>query len=207
MTSPTGDAVQDGIQTLLTVTVAAAGLWLAHNYRRQLKSKIADRMLIAYPELWELTAVSDLNREPPMTDDESRQLAQEMMIWYYANGNGMLMSSTTRAFFFAVRGNLVAPLQNLKPASLRTAPAGTEGPTADLRLTCIRSRQLSVLRTLLKTDMAVYFGTRHLRKLRRDEWELLLLCGMARNPVARIRAGRWLAKRLERTPCFCGQCG
>ncbi|MFF0415352.1 hypothetical protein ACFYUY_33575 [Kitasatospora sp. NPDC004745] len=188
------------------MAVAAAGLWLAHNYRRQLKGKLTERMLAAYLELWELTAVSDLNREPPMTDEESRQLAEEMMTWYYANGNGMLMSPKTRALFFTVRGNLVAPVQNLQPASVRTAPAEVEGPTAGLRITCIRARQLSVLRTRLKTDMAMYFGARHLRKLRRDEWELLRLCGMARNPVARIRASRWLAKRLERTPCFCGQC-
>ena len=41
-----------------TIFLGLVGLWLAHNYRRQIRLKLAERQVDAYVSLWKLTAIA-----------------------------------------------------------------------------------------------------------------------------------------------------
>jgi hypothetical protein len=65
--------------------------------------------------------------------------------WYFASGNGMLLTAPTLAMYLVAKRRLAA--------SLAAARAG-EG---DWNIECVsRMRELSLLRTQMKSDVAIY---------------------------------------------------
>jgi hypothetical protein len=71
------------IQVAGTVFVGLAGLWLAHNYRRQVRLKLADRQADSYLSLWKLTAVATPERTAPLDKVECHELRDRMNRWYH----------------------------------------------------------------------------------------------------------------------------
>ena len=97
-----------------------AGLWLAQNYRRQIRLKLADRQADSYLGLWKLTALVTPEHMTPLNDVECQELRDRMNRWYHDDGNGMFMSPVTRNLFLGLRSNLVCPIDSMKPAVLGT---------------------------------------------------------------------------------------
>lgn len=79
------------IQNALVGFVGLVGLWLGHNYRRQLRLQLTEHVLSAYRNLWQVTGLSPSDRLSTMTPAERQQLAAAMDDWYYAQGQGMLL--------------------------------------------------------------------------------------------------------------------
>lgn len=50
-----------------TIFLGMVGLWLAYNYRRQVRLKLADRQVDAYMALWQITAIAAHTRISPLT--------------------------------------------------------------------------------------------------------------------------------------------
>jgi hypothetical protein len=59
-------------QAVATVFLGLVGLWLAHNYRRQIRLKLAERQVDSYIRLWKLTASATPERTTPL-DHVERQ--------------------------------------------------------------------------------------------------------------------------------------
>src|SRR5688572_343592 len=98
-------------QTAAVVFLGLVGLWLAHNYRRQVRLKLAERQVESYLRLWMLTGVGTPERRTPMDAGERESLYQAMVRWYFDDGDGLFLSPRTRDLFVGVRSNLVCPIK------------------------------------------------------------------------------------------------
>jgi len=75
-------------QVLATAFLGVAGLWLAHNYRRQVKVVLAERQLDAFLQLWKLTVTAMPDRPTPLDGEERKALGDAMTAWYFSDGYG-----------------------------------------------------------------------------------------------------------------------
>jgi hypothetical protein len=160
----------DWIIGAATVVVTAVGLWLANSYRRQISLKLGQTRLEAYSRLWEITGVAAPTRLDGWGDngylrlDERRDPWAAMTDWYYANGGGMLLTAITKEVYLNVKHNLVCEPSDLRPAHLAGQinkalglPGGHE--LDDQVRGTLAIRLISLLRTQLKSDLAIYGPT------------------------------------------------
>jgi hypothetical protein len=189
-----------------TVFLGFVGLWLAHNYRRQIRLKLAERQVDSYMRLWSLTAVATPELSAPLDRNARRQLYDEMVKWYFADANGVFLSAATRNMFVAVRSNLVRPVAEMQPPSLASELTCLSGEDAERRRGCVSIRQASLLRTQLKTDLAMHTGFDYFSALRPDDRAFPRNCGLSlwRRPW---RPRLFLSPaRKGPNPCVCGLC-
>ncbi|PWI13451.1 hypothetical protein DI272_04360 [Streptomyces sp. Act143] len=139
----------------VTAYVASLGAHLAHDFRRQLDLKTAERRLQAYAALWALFRVASPTRTQPMDDAERYDLHQKVTDWYYADGNGMLLTDRTLMLYLKAKANLTCPVEELFPPSLRARAPKDPSVLAPWRGD-LSQKQLSLLRTQMKVDLAIY---------------------------------------------------
>jgi hypothetical protein len=170
------DPLSNWIDIAVTVGLGLVGLYFAHGYRHQRKLRLAEARRSAYAQLWELMGVAAPTRldttgpQGGLSADERGTLFEAMTAWYYRNGNGMLLEPTSRAIFFGAKHNLTCPDDQLKPPEvLSSFPSGVG---VDQKRGCLSIRQLSLLRTQLMSDLAIY-GTPTVRQLREHERDFL----------------------------------
>lgn len=183
--------------------LSAVGLWIAHSFRRQMRLKLTDQLYAAYAALWELTGRLPTFTNQLACSEQRRELSRAMGNWYYEGGHGLLMPASTRKLFFVIMQNLVVPANAVLPLGLRRRLLSLPDEQREAVLTCACIRFLSLLRSQLKEDMAIYGGLRRNRdrgSRLEDERELELACGI---PVGR----RATAARPSTTPCLCRTCG
>jgi hypothetical protein len=150
------------LQLLATLFLGLIGFYLAHNLRRQLMLRITDKRLEAYASLWSLTEVASPTRlkEPnprPLDRTEREQLFKELTSWYYKDGNGMLLGKNTRNLYLGVKDNLICPLDEFQPKSVRQRLCALHAqPRIEKERGKLAIHQLSLLRTRMKADLAVY---------------------------------------------------
>jgi hypothetical protein len=140
----------DVAQLVITSVLAAIGLNLAHSYRNQQRLRIAERRLDAYAKLWELTEVASptrvtnvsVDRQGPLRQEEARKLYQQMIHWYYASGNGLLLPKSTKQLYHQVKERL-----GVYAVSDQSLPDG-DG------VRCMQ--ELGVLRAQMRLDLDVY---------------------------------------------------
>ncbi|MEV4313859.1 hypothetical protein [Actinocrispum sp. NPDC049592] len=194
------------IQAAGTVLLGLVGLWFAHNYRRQIRLKLAERQVESYMRLWGLTALASPFRDTPLDAAERRQLFDDMSKWYFDDGDGILMSTASRDLFVVVHTNLGCPLGTVKPSGLAEQLAALPPAEAERRRGCALVRQVSLLRTQLKSDLAMHVGVNYFPELLADDRAFLASCGLsARRRPWRRRALR-RPDRTAVTPCVCGSC-
>jgi hypothetical protein len=171
------------VVTAIGVVVTAVGVWFAHNYRRQVTLKLSETRLEAYSCLWQISGVAAPTRLDGWGDDgylqldERRDLWAAMTDWYYANGGGMLLTATTKDVYLSVKHNLICKSSDLRPAGLAGRINGQLGLSTGLDLDdkvrgTLAIRLISLLRTQLKSDLAIY-GATYSGKL--DEYERFFL--------------------------------
>jgi len=94
-----------------------------------------------------------------------------MIRWYCRVGNGMLLPEPTSSVYLNAKKNLVCDERDLVPCHvLRLLPA--EMPPDDKR-GCMSIRQLSLLRTQMKSDLTIY-GLPYSIELSRADRDFLL---------------------------------
>jgi hypothetical protein len=188
-------AVATVFGALLTASVTAIGLYLAQSYRRQIQLCMADRRMESYARLWALTEIASPTRTQfggdPLTETERHELHNKMTSWYYETGNGMLLNSRTREVYLVTKSNLICPIDQLEPRVLGRQLTGSEQERQRQR-GAISMRQLSLLRTQIKTDLAIYGRTFH-RRLDATDEAFLAYCGV--NP----REQPWRSSRRRMT--------
>ena len=194
------------IQAASTIFLGLVGLWLAQNYRRQVRLKLADRQADSYLCLWKLTALATPERTTPLSDVECQELRDRMNHWYHDDGNGIFMSPTTRDLFLGLRSNLVCPIGSMKPTVLGTELATLPKDEAERRRGCIVIRQASLLRTQLKNDVSMHFGLATYSDLRPEDRAFLRSCGIStwRRPWRSKLFGPSVPPRHH--ACLCDMC-
>ena len=199
-------AVVSWTQAIGTIFLSLVGVWLAHNYRRQVRLKLAERQLDSYLRLWTLIALATPERATPLDCLERQKLYDELVRWYFDDGHGIFVSQATRDLLVAFRSNLTCPVDSIKPAILAREIARLPESDAERRRGCVSIRQASLLRTQLKTDLTVRFGFRYYSDLRPDDRAFLRSCGLSlwRRP--------WRPRLVHSSgragvnPCVCGIC-
>jgi len=194
-----------------TLFVTAVGIWLAYSYSRQMALKLSETRREAYSRLWDISGVAAPTRLDGWGDDgyllleERRDLWAAMTDWYYADGGGMLLTATTKDVYLKVKHNLICESSDLRPAGLANRihkeiclPAGHD-LDEKVRGT-LAIRLISLLRTQLKSDLAIY-GATYSGELNDYERFFLLRSGVNLRSKAWAEAAgfsprwRWLRRR------------
>jgi hypothetical protein len=151
----------DWVDLAATVALGVVGLWLVHSISRRVKAevalKVAEKRFDAYARLWAQTepanAMRALVTEGPIPDDELRRLYDAMTTWYFANGDGMLLSPPSRQIYLKAKKNLVCPPDHFIPASAREAVVRDPAERSHRAI-----RQLSLLRAQMRADLQIFAG-------------------------------------------------
>ncbi|MGR6320663.1 hypothetical protein Q2K19_22495 [Micromonospora soli] len=116
-----------------------------------------------------------------LTLGERQALDRRLMDWYYRDGNGMLLESATHQIFLTAKHNLTCRTSQLRPTGLMELLPETM--SGDQKRGCLAIRQLSLLRTQMKVDMAIY-GRPYVADLTDHEVAFLRQCriGLRRRP-------------------------
>jgi len=183
------------------------GLWLGNSYRRKVRSDTTTLLLGCYVTLWEVTGrVGSPEVREPMTERARLELSADLDRWYFEKGAGLILPWRTRELFFFIRNNLRRPRSEILPASLASAIVQLSDLDADLRHSCVLRRQLSLLRSQMKADLALYRTDQHLKRRPADEREVLKMCHLYRPTLALIGRLPLAGSRTARTTCACGMC-
>jgi hypothetical protein len=142
--------------------LGAAGLYfvnsLGRKNRQEIQAKVADQRFEAYAALWVETKLAAgirvLTGEGPLTQAERKQLAERLTTWYYAKGNGMLLSEDTRKIFIEAKHNLIREPNALRPLSLSQTVRDSSDPDSVWGAASLR--QISLLRNSMRADLAIY---------------------------------------------------
>jgi hypothetical protein len=82
---------------------------------------------------------------------DRRQLFDDLTNWYYRDGNGLLLSQDARNIYLTAKANLVCAPDKFLPAKARVEVAKDDSERDRLIV-----RQLSLLRTAMRGDIAIY---------------------------------------------------
>jgi hypothetical protein len=139
----------DVVQLVITTALAVIGLYLAHSLTRQQRLKIAEQRIDVYRKLWGEMVVARPSRvDPPenwtpLAPTEAAELHKAMTKWYFENGHGMLLPHDTREMYLEAK-------KRLGEYALQDSESDWEA--AGKR----RMRDLSLLRTQMKSDLRIY---------------------------------------------------
>lgn len=166
-------------EVIIAAFLGIVGIIIANSMRRQIMLKITDSRLRAYAALWQVMEVASPTRlessEPkPLTKQEREELHEKLSSWYYKNGNGMLLTEKTRNLYLCVKHNLICRDEKIEPKKIWYEIENT-GNIIEIRGR-ISIRQLSLLRTQMKTDLKIY-GSYFYKNLELNDKLLLEHCG------------------------------
>jgi hypothetical protein len=192
-------------QLVGTIFLGLVGLWLAYNYRRQVRLKLADRQVDAYMALWKITAIAAHTRTTPLDRAEQQKLYNEMTRWYHNDANGIFISMRSRNLFLAYQHNLICSIDDMQPAMLAKQLASISKVDAERRRGCMNCRHANLLRNQLKDDLVLHSGFVLYYKSRSDDRTFLRSCGLSpwRHPWRSYRPG-W--RNVRTSICVCGMC-
>jgi hypothetical protein len=177
----------DALALVITSAITLVGLYLAHNLRRQQRLRIAEQRVTAYRQLWNLMEIARPSRlDPcdgmgPMTRQEASKLYHNITAWYFDAGNGMMLTDATAKMYLGAKSRL---------AQFAAVDGDADDPQWRKRSER-RIRELSLLRTQMKSDLAIY-GRFYPGSLDADDERFVRSCGLdpkrwARPPLARLR--------------------
>ena len=177
-------AITSFVDLFLKLILGIIGLYLAHSIGRHVALRISEKRLQAYSALWEVTKDASPTRledggEGPLSYGERKALHDKLQTWYYESGNGMLLAKGTRKMFLTVKDNLVLPASKLNPESFSTEVEKAKENEVDTIRGKRSIRQLSLLRTRMKSDFRI-FGIPYGEELTASDKEFLRHCGEKR---------------------------
>jgi hypothetical protein len=154
------------------------GLWLAHNYRRQIRLKLAKRQVDAYVDLWKLTAGATPSQTTSLDQIQRQELYESITDWYYREGNGIFVPVVTRNLLLAYRSNLICPVEQMMPSVVAERLAQLPGVEAERCRGCISARHAILLRNQLKNDLDLHSSfVLYPNELHPDDVAFLKSCG------------------------------
>lgn len=176
--------ILESIQILVTLFLGGVGIYFAHNYIRHLKMKTIENKIVAYKRLWSILKMSSPMRKKDwhfgkytglLTLEERQSLYKKMSSWYYDDGNGIFLGDSARKMYLNSKQNLLCSFDELKPAVLQKNINRDIFKTDQYR-SDLAVEQLSLLRHMLRTDLAVY-GNVHFKEMSKLETLFIEGCG------------------------------
>jgi hypothetical protein len=155
----------------VTAVLGLGGLYVGNSIHRktraEIESKVAERRLEAYYELWKkMKDAAPIRREDarPFDEDSRSRLYDQLTHWYFEEGNGMVLGEDTRRIYLRAKENLICDRDDLRPSSLRQCSQQAAAPNENdtdlkgdaLDRARLSMRQLSLLRTSMRADLLVY---------------------------------------------------
>ena len=70
------------VAVVLAAMITGAGAYVGVSLRRQLRTRVSERRLIAYAALWQVTRKAAPSRQDSLTEAERMELFEEMTSWY-----------------------------------------------------------------------------------------------------------------------------
>ena len=160
-------AWSDWATVVVTGGLGLAGLYFANSVKRRarqdLDREVAEKRFAAYGAMWthmmQASPMSAVELAAPSRSDEQHdarpldrdQLFKDLTDWYYRDGNGMLLSRDARNIYLTAKANLVCAPDKFLPAKARAAVASDDAERDRLTV-----RQLSLLRTAMRGDLAIF---------------------------------------------------
>ena len=143
-------------------------------------------------------------------------MRDDMLRWYYDEGNALFLSTAARDLFMAVQSNLTCPVELIRPPTLAAELAALSEAAAERRRGCVCIRHLLLLRIQLKADLNLNLGRAYYNSPHSIDRDFLLSCGLSlwRRPwrgrywfepgrvPRRLRSARGLFTGF----CACGIC-
>jgi hypothetical protein len=169
------------VDLILKLAIALLGFYFAHSLSRQVALRVSERRLGAYSALWQITGVASPARlkeggAGPLNSRERQLLHDKLAMWYYSEGNGMLLANGTRTMFLKVKDNLVRAPNELEPTSFSTEVLKAGLDQSEVIRGKRAIQQLSLLRTRMKADLGV-FGIHYGGGLTDTDKDFLKDCG------------------------------
>jgi hypothetical protein len=65
--------------------------------------KLADQLVDSYRALWTLTAAATVTRTTPLDHSERQKMRDDMLRWYFKEGNALFLSAPARDLFMAAQ--------------------------------------------------------------------------------------------------------
>ena len=155
---------------LATLALTGVGIWFANSYRRKMEVGLAESRREAYAGLWLISGLAAPTRldakgiEGHLSSEERCHIWGLMTDWYYRDGNGMLLVEGSKTLYLNAKNNLVSSTEYLKPRGLANAireelSLANSGEFDDQLRGILSIKQLSLLRTQLKSDLSIYGQT------------------------------------------------
>jgi hypothetical protein len=180
----------DWASVVVTLVLGIAGFLAARSINKDRQLRITERRLAAYERLWALMRPASPFDEP-LDDVGRRQLEKQLADWYYNNGDGMLLADGSRAMYLNAKDNLISSVDSLVPEESRIRLRALTGIALERERGLLAQRQLSLLRTQLKSDLKVY-GQPHGPSLGPEDRAFLAHCGIdiSRKPWNTVSRGQ-----------------
>lgn len=169
----------DWASVIVTLFLGVAGWLIARNINRDLQLKLAERRLAAYERLWALMRVAS-PYDAPLDKVGRGNLHKDLTDWYYAHGDGMMLHRATRVMYLQVKDNLFRTRVNVVSDTARQRLMRLDEAEADLQHGKLIQRQLSLLRTQMKSDVEIY-GRPYGDALNDEDRGFLIACGVDLN--------------------------
>jgi hypothetical protein len=166
----------DWASVVVTLVLGIAGFVLANHINRDVRLRLAERRLAAYARLWEVMRRAS-PYDPPLDTAARQRLRDHLTDWYYAHGDGMLLERVSRSVYLEAKDNLTRPLEQLTPVYSRERLHQLPVEQLDTARGVLAQRQLSLLRTQLKSDLAI-FGRPYGPQLGPEDRAFLTACGV-----------------------------
>jgi hypothetical protein len=135
--------------------LASRGFFVALNFSKDFRLRLAERRLSAYERLWALMRSASPYSEP-LNEEGRRRLYDSFTDWYFCNGDGILLDHSSRSLYFGAKDNLVCQVENLTPKKSRQRLEQLDGADLEQQRGLLAQRQLSLLRAKLRADLTVY---------------------------------------------------
>jgi hypothetical protein len=214
---PVLEFMDTAVVPIVGLILTAIGVVLAQSLRRQMKLKLAGDRHEAYTKLWEITGLAAPTRndgwgdDGHLTRDERLRLWYRMTDWYYRCGQGMLLGDVSKTLYLNAKHNLLCRDDDLRPEGLDRVVRSAVGKQCGDVLSKVERgnmsiEQMSLLRTQLKSDLAV-FGQTYEASLSDDQLYFLKMSHARMRSKAWRRTLRgswkWLLPRwlLRKKPC------
>lgn len=170
------------LNLIITGILSAVGLYLAHNIQRQVALRVAEKRMDAYAKMWSKMDIASPTRiaewkqvKEPLSSAEREKLFNELVEWYYKDGNGMLLGDGTRTMYLTVKDNLVCRVDYFEPPMVREKLKAMSLDEQEKIRGYYSIRQLSLLRTRMRADLEVY-GKPYRQKLDKCDRAFLRAC-------------------------------
>ena len=180
--------VADWASVAVTLTLGVAGFAVAGSIGRDVKVRLAERRLAAYERLWGLMRAAS-PYDDPLDEQGRHSLHAAFTEWYYANGDGMLLERHSRSVYFEAKDNLARPVGELTPDVARRRIERLKAAEWERERGLLAQRQLSLLRTQLKSDLTI-FGKPYGPPIGVEDRAFLEHCGVRTSRQPWREAGR-----------------